>query len=148
VWCWWKEKLEYAFKKLGRTMFIKPFYFQLHTAKKIISKHRNYYPRLCMSTRNRFYHLYGHSKICISTGHRLVCRISGACLMAIYKGTFCWQCKMAGKVMRRAKRGEGHSITFCIVFYLALPCRLLAPHSWTDCPDLSICPIRPVLSHV
>ena len=29
-----REKQEYAFKKFERTMFKKPFYFQLHTAKK------------------------------------------------------------------------------------------------------------------
>jgi hypothetical protein len=56
--------------------------------RKMKSKHQSSYPRLCVLTRNPFFHLYGHSEICTSTDHRLVCWISGACLMAISKGTF------------------------------------------------------------
>jgi hypothetical protein len=41
-----------------------------------------------MLTGTRFSHLYDHSKVCTGTGHRLVCWISGACLMAISKGAF------------------------------------------------------------
>ena len=115
---------------------------------KMKSKHPSYYQMLCNFTGIRFSHSYGHSKISNSTGHRLLCWIFGACLMAIYKVRFWWHCKMAGKVMCRAKRGEGHSITFCTVFYLALPCRLLPPCNWTEYTDSSICPKRPVLSQV
>ena len=43
-----------------------------------------------------------------------------------------------GKILSVAKRREGNSITFCIVFYLVLPCRSLTPYSWSDYPDSSI----------
>jgi hypothetical protein len=46
------------------------------------------------------------------------------------------------------KKREGHSITFCSVHYLTLPCRSLSPYNWTEYPDLSTCPIRPLLSRV
>jgi len=72
----------------------------------------------------------------------------GACLMEISKGTFCWLCKMVGKVLNRAKRREGHSITTCALLYLALQSRLLPPYNWTENPDLSNCPKRPVPSHL
>jgi len=55
---------------------------------------------------------------------------------------------MSGKVLSRAKRREGHSITFCTVLYLNLPCRSLPPYNWTEYPDLAICPNRPFLSHI
>ena len=79
-------------------------------------KHRSYYPRLCMLTRTGFSHSYGHN-ICTSTGHRLGCCISGACLMAIYKGTFCWHWKItvkfwSGKKRRRPFHYPLHSVLF------------------------------------
>jgi hypothetical protein len=114
----------------------------------IKSQHRSYNPRLCLLTGTRFHYLYGHYKVCTGTGHRLECWICDACLMAVSKGTFCWQSKMADQVLSRAKRREGHSITFSTVLYLTLPCRSLPPNDWTEYPDLSICLNRPVLSHV
>ena len=76
-----------------------------------------------MLTGTRFSHLHIHSNICTSTGHRLVCCISGACLMAISKGRFCWRCKMADKVSRRSKRGESRPITFwhSVIFSFIMP---------------------------
>ena len=82
----------------------------------------------------------GHSKICTSTGHRLVWGIFGACLMALSKGTFWWHCKMLDKVLNRAKRREGHYITLCTVLYLTLSCRSLPPYNLTEYPDFSTCP--------
>jgi hypothetical protein len=94
--CWWKGKQKYSFKNWERTMFMKAFYFN-SICHKLKSKHPSYCPRICMFWGTRFLPLYGHPKICTSAGHRLVCLISGACLMAISKGTFPRYCKIAGK---------------------------------------------------
>jgi len=112
-------------KKLRKNNVYKAIYFQLHT-----SKNEFQTPELLSTLyvdRNPLFPFVWTFYVCTATGHRLVCWIFSACLMAISKGTFCWHCKMAGKVLRRAKRGEILSITFCSLFYLALPCRTLPP---------------------
>ena len=109
----------------NREQWFKSHYIFNSIHQKMKSKHRSYYQLLCMLTGTCSSHLHGHSNIYTTTGHRLVCCVSGACLMAISKGTFCWRWKMAGKDLRRDKRGEGRSITFRTLFYLAVQCRSL-----------------------
>jgi len=78
-------------------MFKKPFYFQFHKSQNEIQKPELLPANLHVNS-NLFSHFCGPCKIRTGTGHRLVCWIFGACLMAKTKGTFCWHCKMAGKV--------------------------------------------------
>jgi hypothetical protein len=129
-------------------MLINLFYFKNYTSK-IKSKQRSFLPRLFILTGTRFSHLHGNSKICTGTGHRLVCWVCGACLMAIFIWVrFNRHTKMAGKILNGAKRREGHSITLCSLFYLFLPFRSLAPYNCSEYSDLLISPQRLVLSHV
>jgi hypothetical protein len=103
-------------------MFINPFYFQFHTTQ-IKPKHRSYYQRHCKFTGTHFSHFYEHSKVCTSTGHKMVCWISGACQMAISKGTFCRHCKMAGNILSSSKIKEGHYyyLLHAVIFTFTMP---------------------------
>jgi hypothetical protein len=153
VWVWsngevlMKGKTGVFFKKVKKTICSKSHFIFNPINHKMKSKQRSYYQRLCMLTGTRFAHLYEPSKICTGTGHWLVCGISVEYLMALCKITISLHPTMMGK-FKYAKRREGHSITFCALLYLTLPRRLLSPYSWTEYPDLSTCPNRPVLSHV
>jgi len=72
---------------MNKKLFIKPFYFQIHTSQNEIQT-----PKLLLAalyfTGSRLSHLYGHSKIRTGTGHRLGCRIFSASVLAISKNTF------------------------------------------------------------
>ena len=94
--CWWREKQKHSFKKMRKNNVYKAILISTPYITKWNTNPGDY-PRICMFWGTHFVPFYGQSKICTGTGHRLVCGIFGACLMAISEGTFPRYCKMAGK---------------------------------------------------
>ena len=76
--------------------YLKSYFIFSSIHHKIKLKSWSFYQRLCIVTATCI-------PICmdLGTGHKLVCWVFGACLMAISKGRFFWHCKMASKVLRK-----------------------------------------------